>query len=400
MLNCEVETLIWSVVGYVRIKLCGDNIRAFFDECLKKDIPLKNILCLKGVYRADVLSTNLKKLVPVARECDIKIDVEGRFGLAMKLFIYRNRLAFFIAFLTLSAAFCINSFFIKDIVINGNSYLTDSQIITLLGECGIRQGKFIPSISPAEIQDSMRKKCNILSWIWVDIKGTTAKVDVREKISKPDFFDQNFACNIVAERDGVITEAISETGILYARSGTFVRKGELLIGGVYDSNEYAPVRFVHASGKIYAKTTYTLHGDFPLSFTSYKLSEKTKNSYGILFSDKKIDFCPVKDKVPMAKIYSKEKYFKLFGKFSLPLGFTKCKYCEIIKTECKLDKETAVRRAVWELTARLNSKLPSDARVINTTREISDNPDGTISATVTLECIEDIASELPIVLSE
>ena len=82
----------------------------------------------------------------------------------------------------------------------------------------------------------------------------------------------------MAERDGVITEAISETGILYAKSGTFVKQGQLLIGGVYDSNENVPVRFVHAKGKINAKTTYTLRGDFPLSVTTYKRSDKTKKT--------------------------------------------------------------------------------------------------------------------------
>ncbi len=400
MLNCEVEDLIWSVVGYVRVRLCGENIRSFLDQCLKKGIPLKNVLCLKGEYSAEVLSTNLKKILPIAKKCDIEIRVEGRFGLAMKLFIYRNRLTFFITLVILFTVFCINSFFIKDIVITGNNYLTNDQIITLLKECKIYQGKFIPTISPDGVQTLMRKRCNILSWVWVDIKGTTARVDVREKISKPDFFNSNYACNIVAERDGVITEAISETGILYAKSGTYVQKGELLIGGVYDSNEHAPVRFVHSSGKVYAKTLYTLHGDFPLSFISYTLSDKNKASFGIFLKDKEIEFFSPKNNTVMKKFSSKRKNFKLFSKFSFPLGFTNNKYCEIIKKECELDKQTAIDNAVRELSARLSSKLPPDANVINTFKEISEKADGTISATVTFECIEDIGTELPIVLSE
>ncbi len=400
MHNCEVEDLIWSVVGYVRVRLCGENIRSFLDQCLKKGIPLKNVLCLKGEYRADVLSTNLKKILPIAKKCDIEIRVEGRFGLAMKLFIYRNRLTFFIALITLFVAFCVNSFFIKDIIITGNNYLTNEQISTLLRECNIYQGKFIPTISPDGVQTLMRKKCNTLSWAWVDIKGTTARVDVREKISRPDFFNKNYACNIVAERDGVITEAISESGILYAKSGTYVHKGELLIGGVYDSNDYAPVRFVHAKGRIYAKTSYTLSGNFPMSFTSYKLSDKNKTSLGIFTPKQKFEFFSPKSDIAMTKISSKEKYFKLFGKFSFPLGFTNNKYCEIIKTECKLDKLSATDNAIDELSARLSSQLPSDATVVNTFSEVNDSPDGTISVTVTFECVEDIAAELPIVLSE
>ncbi len=392
--------MIWSVVGYVRVRLCGENIHTFLDQCMKRDIPLKNVLCLKDEYSLDVLGTNLKKLLPIAKKCDVEMRVVGRFGLAMKLFIYRNRLTFFIALLAVFTIFCVNSFFIKDIIITGNNYLTSDQISTLLKSSGIYQGKFIPTISLEGVQEKMRKKCNTLSWIWVDIKGTTARVDVREKISKPEFFDPNYACNIVAERDGIITEAISELGILYAKSGTYVQKGELLIGGVYDSNENAPVRFVNATGRVYAKTSYTLNGNFPLSVTTYTLSDKTSSAFGFFSPNKKFDFSSKKINSRSVKIHSKEKNFKLFGKFSLPLGFTNNKYCEIIKKECELDKQTAIDKAVGELSKRLSSKIPHDATVINTFKEISDNPDGTISATVTFECIEDIGAKLPIVLSE
>ena len=287
-----------------------------------------------------------------------------------------------------------------DIIINGNNYLTDKQISSFLKECGIYKGKFIPTISPDHVRDEMRKKCTALSWIWVDVKGTTAKVNVREKVPKPEFFDDKYVCNIVAERDGVITEAISEKGILYAKEGNFVQKGELLIGGVYDSNEFAPVRFVHASGRVYAQTTYTLCGTFSSSYTSYTNTGKIKSYYGIMIGDKTFEFGFGKNKASFKKLYSKEKFFEFLGKFSIPLGFTNNKYCEIIKTECKLDKEATVTKAVGELTERLSSQLPPDAHIINITQDITDNSDGKVSVAVTALCIEDIATEKPIILSE
>lgn len=99
------------------------------------------------------------------------------------------------------------------------------------------------------------------------------------------------------------------------------------------------------------------------------------------------------------RLMSKEKNFKLFGKFSLPLGFTKEKYCEIISKECILDKDQATQMALGKLKARLNSQIPSDATVVNTFEEVSENADGSLSINLTFECIEDITTELPIDIS-
>lgn len=386
--------MLWFVVGYIRFKLKGDNITAFFEACRQNNITLKNIHSFSGEYYADALGTQMKKILQLSQAHCIDIKVSGHFGVAMKFFVYKNRVAFFAAFIIFLLSVFLNSFFIKDVVITGNNYLTNVQLDSVLKECGIYPGRFILSVEPEKVQDSMLRKCSRLSWVWVDIKGTVARVELREKISKPEAFDKNFACNIVAERDGVITEAISEAGTLYAKAGTYVQKGDLLIGGVYDSNEYAPVRFVHATGKVLAKTYYGLHGDFPLSYTKYNLAQSTDTAFGI-------NFCNNQIKTHVSgenniKIMSNEKIFNLFGKFSLPLGFTKEKYCEIISKECVLDKEQAAQMALDELKARLNAQIPSDAKVVNTFEEVSENADGSLCVNLTFECIEDITTELPI----
>jgi len=389
--------LLWFVVGYVRFKLKGDNISAFFDSCRHNNITLKNIHSFSGEYYADVLGTQMKKILQLAKAHSIDIKVSGHFGVAIKFFVYKNRVAFFAAFIIFLICVFLNSFFIKDVVITGNNYLTDAQIFSVLKESGIYPGRFILSVEPESVQDSILGKCSRLSWVWVDIKGTIATVELREKISRPEAFDQSLACNIVAERDGVITEAISEAGTLYAKAGTYVQKGDLLIGGVYDSNEYAPVRFVHAAGKVLAKTYYGLHGDFPCSYTKYNFGKSINTVYGINFGDSQIKTnISTKDSM---RLMSKEKNFKLFGKFSLPLGFTKEKYCEIISKECILDKDQATQKALGELKARLNAQIPSDAKVVNTFEEVTENADGSLSINLTFECIEDITTELPIDIS-
>ncbi|MBR5507865.1 MAG: sporulation protein YqfD [Clostridia bacterium] len=383
--------MFWKVVGYIRLKFDGDNIYGFIEECKKENVELKNIKRLSGSFYGDVLSTTLRKTVSIAKANNVSVKVEGRFGLAMKIFIYRNRVALIIASLIFIILFLLNSLFIRQIKVSGNMYLTDEQIISVISDCGIKKGTFLHSVKPDVVKEEIMKKCDHLSWVWVDIKGTTAYVDVREKISKPNVFNYDYACNIVAEKDGVIREAISESGMLYAREGTYVKKGELLIGGVYDSNEYAPVRFVHSKGSVKAYTSYTLTGVCNLSYSSYTLSEKSDSSYGFKIFGNGFEIGSKPHNLAIRQ--QNDKKITVFGKNYFSLGFTNNKYCEIIKKECTMGYNEAVNKTTENLIARLKSTLPDDAEII----EVEKTYDAeTAIVCVTAHCIEDIGEELPI----
>ncbi|MBE7050366.1 MAG: FtsQ-type POTRA domain-containing protein [Ruminococcaceae bacterium] len=383
--------VFWKVVGYIRLKFDGDNIYEFIDECKSRNIELKNLKKLSDSFYGDILSTTLKKTVSIAKEKSTSVKVEGRFGIAMKIFLYRNRIALIVASLLFSLLFFLNSIFIREIKVSGNVYLTDEQIKSVISDCGVKKGTLLWSVKPDEIKEEILKKCDHLSWVWIDIKGTTAYVDVREKISVPEVFDYDYACNIIAEKDGVIREAISESGVLYAKPGTYVKKGDLLIGGVYDSNEYAPVRFVHSKGSVKAYTTYTLSENCNFTYYSYELTGKSKRTYGLKIAGQVIKTGSERKGLYMERQNNKK--ITIFGKNYFSLGFTNSKYCEIIKKECTMGYNEAVNKTTENLIQRLRSTLPYDAEIIDIEKNYDDKS-STVS--VTAHCIEDIGEELPI----
>ena len=75
------------------------------------------------------------------------------------------------------------------------------------------------------------------------------------------------------------------------------------------------------------------------------------------------------------------------------MAFTNKKYCEIIRTECFSDTAHTKERAVKELTDRLEASIPKGASVEAGVPDVCDNGNGTVTATVTFECIENIAEE-------
>lgn len=391
--------MFWKVVGYVRVRLSGDNILDFLNECRANDVELKNIIGLKNEYYADIISTRIQKAYNISKDFDVELGIIGRFGIAMKLFIYKNRIGFIASAAIFLILFALNSIFINEIIITGNNYLTDSQIESILSDSGIYRGKFIFSIKPDIIKEDILKKCNRLSWIWIDINGNCANVDVREKTSLPEFYDTSYSCNIVASREGVITEAIAQTGVLHVSEGTYVKEGDLLIGGVYDSSENAPVRFVRASGSVYAKTRYSLEDNYYMNYYSYSTNAKKITSFGIKLFGWSLETRPSPPQNSFLVKFN-EKRIKIFGKKYLPLAFTNKQYCEIIKKECYSDKQQTEQRAVSDLAARLSASIPETATVVNTTKDIKYNSDGSIYACVTFECIENIAVENPIAVTK
>lgn len=390
--------MLWFLTGYVRISFKGSKAKEFINMCHDEGISFKRMSVMLGSYFADVSASQIRQVLNISAKCEMDTKLQGRYGLFMKLWIYKRRIAFFAAFALGILMIYANSLFVSEIKITGNNYMTDAQLLTLLEKSGLECGTFIPGADTRRICHEVMTDCNTLSWIGVEISGTTAIVDVREKISRPEGFDADAPCNVVASGEGVITEAVSQTGKCVVKEGDYVRKGELLISGVYDSNEYAPVRFVHASGRVRARTEYRIDGVFSDTYIQYSLTEpKTKYSLR-LFDNEFVFGSKIRDNY--VNVESTEKIFQIFGKKYSSLGFTKSKYCEIISTECILEKSELELKAKEVLTARLELQLPDGAEIADTVSNVVWNDDGTVYVELIYKCIEDICEERSIDLSE
>lgn len=385
--------LFWS--GYIRIELRGGGLGQFVNLCKNRGYILYNMRLMGDLCYIDVKYRDFRQITDIAEECGTDYKINGRFGLMMKLFLYKSRKPFFAVILLLCAYYGVNSCFISKIEVEGNEIFSDVQIMQALKENDIYEGRLKFGIDPEIFQNEFIKSFPEISWIWIEIDGTKAKVSIRETVTKPEFFDPSFYCNVVAEKDGVIKNAIASGGTLLVSEGMFVRKGDILISGVYDFTEYAPVRLVSSDGIVNAQTVYTIEDKFSGEYYSYTPRDKTRDRINMNFLKTKLyDDMP---KRPLSVILDENNIkFKIFGKNYLPWGFTKTKYCEIIKSKYKLSKSEAEKQAENELMQRLELSLPEDAEIINTKTELSYNSDGSFNMKLTADCMEDIGVKLPI----
>lgn len=387
--------MLFSIKGYIRVRLCGENISLFLNECHKRSYVLNNIKKSGDTYYADIKSIWYSPVASLADEYNIKTSVNGRFGLLMKLIIYKGRKAFFALMIFLSLYYGINSCFVSEISIEGNKVFSDTQILRCLKDNGLEKGSLKFGIDPEKFQNEFIKKFPGISWIWLEIDGTKAIVSVREKVTKPDFHDDSFLCNVVASKDGVIKNAISSSGVLLVKEGMFVKKGDILISGVYDFTDLAPIRFVNSGGIVNAVTNYSIEDTFTCNFVKYYPASDLKTSYSAKLFDVKL-FDDKSDLKKSVLLTDDDVKFRIFGKKYLPLAFTKLKYCEIIKKEYTLSKEDAIRLAADELSKRLRLEIPQGAEIVNTKKDVTHNPDGSFTLKLSFECIEDIVAYQPI----
>ena len=140
------------------------------------------------------------------------------------------------------------SFFVFDVRIEGNEFLSKEKIAEELSVVGLYPGVRWNSLDYSEIENNLLTKAENISWVNIHRRGLVAYVTVKEKASVPQTEQKNGYANIVSEYDGVIEEITVRAGEPSVLVGQTVKKGELLISA-FDAEGHP----VYAEGEVYAR---------------------------------------------------------------------------------------------------------------------------------------------------
>ncbi len=143
--------------------------------------------------------------------------------------------------------------FVWSIDINGINTISDSSLIETLREKGLYCGTFKGTIDLGALQRSVMTDIDEIGWMSVNIIGTKAEVEIKEKQLKPHILEADVPCNIKADIDGRIISMNTKYGKAVISPGSAVIKGSLLVSGVLE-NPSGDVSFVHADAQVIAQT--------------------------------------------------------------------------------------------------------------------------------------------------
>ena len=301
------------------------------------------------------------------------------------------RIGFFIGAVLCAALLAASSFFVWDINVSGQTGLSEKEILKTLEGYGLYIGAYIPNIDTMRLENELVIDTEELSYASINLRGTVAEVVVRERKEK-DVENISLPSNLVANCDGQIESIEVRGGMPTVKKGQIVKKGQLLVSGVIDSQAVG-YRLVRARGEIYARISRSFTAEVPLVREKKSRTGEKKTRVTIRFFAKKINLFSNND-ISFEKYdtIEEEKRLCLFDRVELPVFIIKTTYSEYVTETEKISEEQALSIAEKELAGQTEKTL-SEAQIL-AREERTEINDGILTLYADIDCIADITSEI------
>lgn len=380
--------------GVAEIRITGAAPWKLVNACIRERITVEGvesddlITCRALIFAAD--AGRVKALAPRCG-CDVAVlSVRGR--PVWKNFLHRRRWAALCA-AVVAAAILVSSLFVWDIRVTENdSDIPDAVILRTLAGQGIGVGSFWPGFRGERIRSRALAELPGLCWLAVNVRGSSASVEVRAAVEKPEITDPRQAADVTASRSGVITEIHVFEGETLVSRGDAVTTGQTLVSAERAARG-GETRFVHARAEITAHTWYEITASAPLVTSRKEAVGAARYRFALLLGDTRINFY-ADSGISGMECDKITKIWRLGIKdvFSLPAAVALDTVRPYVLTEEPLSR-AAVRAALEEeLRAALQERIGETGKVISEYFTESEE-NGMLTLTLRCECEERIDEE-------
>lgn len=258
------------ILGNVTVKVTGKGIERFI-----------NVLTRNGLYIWNVKRHGTETITFKMRLKDAKnIRFYARKSECRIAFLRRSGSPFILKRLIKNSGFLagagiflviilILSNMIWGIEIKGAKPATEYKIRKELDKMGVKIGKLQFMTDNVEgIQRRLTDSIKDLTWVGVELKGTTFHLQVVEK-NEPNKPKTLAPQNLIAKKKAIIVSDYIEEGQKLFYNHQHVERGQLLVSGEIGQEGGAP-RLVAARGVVLGETWYTSHVELPFK-TNFKV---------------------------------------------------------------------------------------------------------------------------------
>ena len=390
-----IKIIFNYIIGYIRISIEGYYIERFINICRNDKITIWNLKRDKNVkLELNMGIKDLKKIAKIARQTKCKIKITRKRGLPFIFNKYKKRKLFFAFLIVMIIALGISSNFIWNIeVVEENEKLEN--IYQDVVECGLSIRTLKSKINTKDIINKTRLKRDDIAWMGIELKGTNAIVKVVKATSKPDIVNEEEYCNIVSDKNGIITKINAQNGTIAVKVGDTVNVGTTLING-WMEGKYTGIRYVHAKGEIQAKVWHTKSKKIPYNATERIETGNIENKYKIKLNNFEINLSKGVSKFEIYDTIVMENKFKIFSDFYLPISLIKITNKEIKEEQKNYTIDEAKNLGIEELQEELDNEIQDKEKIVNKIINTYEKEDG-IEIYVTYEVLENIGTNEKIV---
>ena len=391
-----IKKIINYIAGYLRITIEGYYIERFINISRSKKYMMWNIKkCNEINMELNIEIKDFKEFCKIAKKTQCKIKIKAKKGLPFLIEKYKKRKVFLLFLCLIIFAIILSSNFIWNIDIIEENGENLENVMEDVKNAGLNIGKFKSKIDTKEIINKIRLNRKDIAWMGIELKGTNAIVKIVKASEKPDIIAEDEYCNIVSDKDGVITKINAQNGTANVKVGDTIKKGDILING-WMEGKYTGIRYVHAKGNVEARVWYTKSKKI-----EYKTKEKEETGridtvYAMKINKFKINFPKKLSNFEIYDTIETENKVRIFSNFYLPISVIKT----INKEQKLVDKTYSIEEAkelgTQELEQELMEEIKDIEKIVNKNINVKENNDS-IEITVTYEVLENIGTNEKIV---
>jgi len=372
-----IKWLYMYIFGYVSITVEGLFIERFINICISKSVVLLDLHREKStIVKTKIIKSDFKKLKKIARQTKCRVYINKKTGIPFLLNKYRKRKVFVIAVFIIAIILFIITRFIWNIEISGLEKIPEHEILYSVNNMGIAEGKLRYEIDKEKIINQLRLERDDLAWVGIDVRGTNVVISLVEAIKKPEIVDISEVCNIVSNKDAVISKIVVQNGTARVKAGDNIKVGDMLVEGVLEG-QYTGARYVHAQADIYANIYYEKEGKESLVQEIEVKTGNEEKKIEIYIKNFKINFNKGVSKFENYDTIRTTKKLKLFSNYYIPVEIVQITNIETNK-EYKKYTENELKE---KLARRLEEELD---------KEIADIVYEKINKELVLENIDDV----------
>ncbi len=390
----SVTDILAFFKGSVTIEAEGLFLERFLNICMRRGIFLSDIKRLNSEkISAKIGIGGFREIRPIAKKTKTRVRIRAREGMPFLINRYKKRKVAIAGLVIFLGILWYLSSHIMGIDIIGNERLSNAEIEKELKAFGLYRGTPTSKIDRRLLQNQMMTRMDDLAWIGINIKGSRAYIEVKERLDTKRSVDDGVPCNIIASRDGHILGLEVRSGQTVVKLNDMVEKGDLLVSGAVDS-QVEGIRYAHSAGSVYAQTLYKKSRIYPLEYEEKQYTGNTvvRRSIGAFGQNIKLY---LKSGVPYeyCEKESKSERHHLWGFDNIFVDINQDSYREYIPQKKTRTAEQAVALGGKELTEEIQKEFENRVEILSKNVTYSRIDQKTVEVTAEILCREDIAQQ-------
>lgn len=218
------------IIGYIRICVEGYYIERFINICTNKHMTIWNLKREKGTKLYLNLGINdFRKISKIAKTTKCKVKIQKKKGFPFILNKYKKRKIFAFLLIVLLILIALSSNYIWNIEIREENNIELENLQEDLKNAGLTVGTLKNRVNTKEIINNIRLNRTDIAWMGIELKGTNAIVKVVKADEEPDILNKDDYCDIVSDKNGIITKINAQNGTAQVKVGDTVKEGTTLI---------------------------------------------------------------------------------------------------------------------------------------------------------------------------